>query len=289
MKSNELEFLKSKSFKEEWKPSSFRRFLQEELIDRCRRNEAYSLRSFARSLDISPSSLSRLLNGQRVFSSEMIQRLGLKLGATPLEIQSFQKLNGKDELVGKFSSTKQKKFEDLSFDAFSVISDWYHYAILELTQVKGFVPDPQWIGKTLGLGAAQVNIAVERLVRLKLLKISKSGKWILLANNTNISGELKHAAYRNLQRQVLQQALAALDLVPLELRDQSSMTMSIDTDRLEEAVKKITEFRRELCSFLESGKKKDEVFQLSISLFPVTNLNLKMQKNATKNRNKNKS
>ncbi|MNL23447.1 hypothetical protein D3C87_1448360 [compost metagenome] len=50
------------------------------------------------------------------------------------------------------------------------------------------------------------------------------------------------------------------------------MTMACDPADLPEAVKRIAAFRRELCEFLERNKKPKEVYQLSISLFPQTQI-----------------
>jgi uncharacterized protein (TIGR02147 family) len=254
--------------------SSFRSLLQDELILRCRQNKAYSLRSFARALQISPSSLSRLLKGERVFSNETIERLGLKLGLTPADIRYYQDQSVKQKNNSAISNL-HPYFEDLSEDAFIAISDWYHYAIMELIQTDSFNPDHRWIARALRISVSEVNVAIERLVRLKLIVESEDGTWKLTGSHTNISGNLRDAAYRNLQKQILTQALEALEDVPIEMRDQSSMTMSIDSGRLALAIEMITKFRRELCVFLESGEKKDEVYQLSISLFPITDLKSK--------------
>jgi hypothetical protein len=50
------------------------------------------------------------------------------------------------------------------------------------------------------------------------------------------------------------------------------LTMAIDRRRLPEAIEMITRFRRELGLFLEQDERKTDVYQLSISLFPVTKL-----------------
>jgi uncharacterized protein (TIGR02147 family) len=75
-----------------------------------------------------------------------------------------------------------------------------------------------------------------------------------------------------MQKQILTQALVALEEVPIEKRDQTSMTMAIDSSLIPEAKLRITRFRRELSSFLENGKKKDQVYQLALSLFPLTQI-----------------
>jgi uncharacterized protein (TIGR02147 family) len=246
---------------------SFRLYLQGELIKRCGKNSGYSLRSFAKALQINPASLSRILSGERAVSEKMRDRLGMRLGLSPRELNSFS-ISSNPILDRK---KKAYDFQQISEDSFNVISDWYHYAILELIHLKNFQPHPRWIAKTLGITTSEVSAAVERLCRLQLLKISSEKKWTsTFGNNTNISSDLKKSAYRKLQKQLLTKALEALDEIPLEIRDQSSMTMSISLKRLPEAIEKITDFRRSLCAFLEQDKERDDVYQLLISLYPLT-------------------
>src|SRR5438270_13729730 len=68
---------------------SFRLHLQEELLRRCRSNPGYSLRAFARALQVNPASLSRMLRGERVISEEMKERLAIRLGLGPRELSEL--------------------------------------------------------------------------------------------------------------------------------------------------------------------------------------------------------
>ena len=58
----------------------------------------------------------------------------------------------------------------------------------------------------------------------------------------------------------------------MELRDQSSMTFAMNTKQLNEVKKRIKNFRRGLCAFLQKTKDRDAVYQLGISFYPVTNI-----------------
>lgn len=254
----------------EGSPTSFQRFLQEELIRRCKKNPGYSLRSFTKTLQLNPGSLSRILRGERKISEEMRSRLGKRLGLTPAEIASLG-LNSENTQTKLGKLPENQDFQQLSLETFRVISDWYHYAILEIVNLKHFKSEPRWVAKTLGITVSEVNLAVDRLVRLELLEIQKNGKWVLgKKSNTNVSQDLRDAAYRKLQQQVIEMALKALENIPVEYRDQSSMTMSVNTKRLPEAIERITKFRRELCAFMEQDKERDHVYQLGISLYPLT-------------------
>jgi uncharacterized protein (TIGR02147 family) len=249
----------------------FRRYLQSELVRRTKVNPKYSLRAFARSLGIQPNFLSKILLGQRSVTHATIIRLGLKLGLTPTEIDGFAQ---KAAQMKSTTAVLVPSYQTLMIDHYHVISDWYHFAMLELATVQNFIPKPQWIARVLGVTVTEVHAAIERLVRLDFLEIKENGKWIILdkGNSTTIGSELTSSALRKMQKQILTQALVALEEVPIEKRDQTSMTMAIDSSLIPEAKLRITRFRRELSSFLENGKKKDQVYQLALSLFPLTQI-----------------
>jgi len=239
----------------------FRALLQETLVSRCKTNSAYSLRAFAKQLQLEPSFLSKLLSGKRKATPAVITKISLRLSLNPEEVQKY---------IGSTSARPQ--YQNLAIDHFTMIADWYHYAILELTLVKGFQSDSNWIAKKLGIKKIEAQTALERLERLEMIKKNDRDEYENFSgNNTTVGNEFTAVAFRKLQKQILLQALHALENTPLELRDQSSMTLAIDPDLIPQAKEKIKKFRRELCTFLqENNRPKKDIYQLSVSLFPVT-------------------
>lgn len=255
--------------------NDFRLVLQQELVDRCRKNASYSLRAFAKSLDIAPSALSDMLNGKRPITPKTTRRLGLSLGFPLPKIQSF--IEGESGV----KTSKEPDFAQITLDTFALMSDWYHYAILELMKVRHFKSDAAWIAKTLGVSKNEINAAVERLTRLGLIEIDAKGKWRDTSDgfSTNISTTLGKplttASAKKLQTQILTQSIRALNEVPFEARNHTSMTMAIHPKHLPEAVEMIRKFRRKLCQTLETQTPATEVYQLSIALFPITQITAK--------------
>ena len=249
----------------------FRLYLQNELLRRCKANPRYSLRAFARSLGIEPSALSKLLAGKRAVSRAMFSRLSARLGLDPRMAQRLAPPENGEKRRQAAAALSDEHFSQISLDAFQVIADWYHFALLELMTVEGFQPDPAWIARALGMGLPEVRFAIERLVRLGLLEMTPDGGMRRLERDlTTIGPEFTTAALRKMQRQILEMAIHALEEVPIEERDQSAMTMAVNLDRLPAAKEKIKAFRRRLCAFLEAEPPKGEVYHLSISLYPVT-------------------
>lgn len=255
--------------------TDFRSYLQAELIRRCRANPKYSLRAFARTLRIEPSALSKILNGKRRITTVMFRQLSKRLALDPVLAEKLQPPSQAPRSQAKAQAAPTgdfapKDYRQLSLDMFQIISDWYHYAILELTQLNGFKPEPRWVARKLGITVSEVNIAVERLERIGFLKITSEGKWIDESGAvTTVGNEFTAIAFRKLQRQILEKAIDALEEIPMEERDQSSMTLVANSRLLPQAKERIKRFRRELTRFLKSEGPYDTVYHLGVSLYPV--------------------
>lgn len=235
----------------------FRDRLRGELVARCKRNPRYSLRAYAASLSVQPSFLSKLLQGKRSITKRTIERFAEPLGLAPAERESL--------------AQTMPILAPLSQETFQVISDWYHFAILELFTTTGFEATPAFVSRKLGISRVVAADALIRLERLGILGRDKKSKLILnQGENTTTSLGSSSPALRRLQRHMLEMAIEALEEIPVERRDQSTMTMAVDARLLPVAKQRIKEFRRSLCQFLQKNRRTDSVYHLTISLYPVT-------------------
>ena len=250
--------------------------LRRELESRCERNPRYSLRSFARSLDVTPATLSRILAGKRVPSYKLAQKLLNGLDLAPTEQSAFidsltttQKARDLTRVAPVFrKATAALKPTDLSINVFRIIADYYHYAILELTFTEDFNPDVNAIAARLGIGVTETKLAIERLISVGLLEQVDGTYRKTEEHITTADKQLTTPALRRRQKQVLEKAMHSLENDPLEKRNMTAMTMAIDPAQLPIAKKMIEEFTNRLCAFLESGKRK-KVYELSVGLFPL--------------------
>lgn len=252
----------------------FRLYLQGELSGRLKENPNYSLRQFAKLLAVDPSALVKLLKGDRPIGRLLIKRFGERIGLSPDEINEFISYQERNKSRKTDSAPSAQEYQQITLDTFRLISDWHHYAILELIRVDSFVPDSRWISQALNIPISEVNFAIERMVRIGILEINEStGAWIDHTEiSTNIAKPYFDGAQKKLQKQILEKAIYALEHVPVSQRDQSSMTMAIDINLLPEAKEKIKQFRRELSRFLSRGQKRNQVYHLALSLYPVSSI-----------------
>jgi uncharacterized protein (TIGR02147 family) len=251
--------------------SSFRQWLQSELTDRCRKNPRYSLRSFALLLDLEPSSLSKILAGKRNPTAKIIIKICERLSVGPFQTDCFVKAASKKQV--SVSCVEEKDYQLIAEDTFAYIANWYYAAILELTYTDELEEDPQFISRALGITVSEAKIALKRLIRLGLL--TRNGSSLQKTNNfiTNFAPGFTSSANKEFQRQIIQKALEAIDLVESNEKDITSMTMAIDMDKLPEARKVISKFRRDMCSFLEDGAQ-TRVYNLGIQLYPISKTNI---------------
>jgi uncharacterized protein (TIGR02147 family) len=248
--------------------------LRASLVDRQTKNPAFSLRSFAKKLGMSPSAISEILAGKRRVSIKLATRILDRLAAPPEERQSvldkFQAATkpGASAESNQLSAPSQSYIQ-LSADHFHAVSDWYHFAILSLMETKIFQDDPTWIAERLGIKVGEAQAAIERMLRLGMIKIDAKGQKHPSSSSFESPDEVANVALRKAHHQNLELAARSLEEDSVEDRDITSMTMAIDRSKLKEAKKMIRDFQDKLSAFLESGHQ-DEVYKINIQLFPLT-------------------
>jgi uncharacterized protein (TIGR02147 family) len=253
----------------------YRALLRAELAKRCEKNPNYSLRSFARTLDVDVGAMSRILAAKKALTFKATHKILDRLALPPRQRQRFiqsvieeQKTKGLggDEVFAPANGGEPVTEIDAS--TFQAIANWYHYAIMEMTFLKGFQSDPRWIARELGISPTTAKLAVDRLLGLGLLKMV-SGRLKKGTGTFTIKDKgATSAAHRAHHRQTLEMAIDAMENVPFELRNMSSMTIPIDPKKLPAARKLIEDFSVELTRFLAAGPK-TKVYQLSVNLFPL--------------------
>jgi uncharacterized protein (TIGR02147 family) len=276
-------------------PQNFTGYLKMELVARNKKNPRYSLRSFSKTLDLSSSFVSKLLNGKRQLTEETFNKISAQLSLSPELASHYRNVeftnrlsktsrdNSKSYIKGELDQElleevrdfqdEDKKFKALSMDQFNFIAEWYHFAILELLTIEGFIVNPNYISAQLNITPLEAQHALNRLIRLGLIKLRKTSKGdqvFVSENHTTIGREIATAATLKQQEAFLKMAADALIEIPIEQRSQTSMTMAIPKSRLKEAQKMIHDFRRNMTSLLQRRGKRDSVYQLTVSFYPLT-------------------
>jgi hypothetical protein len=169
----------------------FRERLEAEFKARRAKNGRYSLRAFAAFLGTDHSSLSQMLRSTRPIPARRIRSWGSKLALLPEETAVYI---AAEHVPDEAANQRQDHLRHWTAEAMAIVTDQTHWKLLAVARSAGFRPDCRWIAKEIGCTVDAVNVALSRLLRLRLLEITKSGEW------TDLTGmaQLKPEAFQRL-------------------------------------------------------------------------------------------
>jgi uncharacterized protein (TIGR02147 family) len=243
-------------------------------------NSLYSMRAYARDLGLEPSTLSKILKGQRGVPFAFLEPVTTRLGLKPKEKEDFfssvLKARGYGSWESSVWSTPQIKVlkNDLHFQ---IISEWEHYALLNLMKLKDFQSDVSWISDRLGLNVPRCKKVIENLLKTSLIRKDEMDQFYRCYPKISSSDDVSAAALKMAHQNDLKMAASKVWSVPIEQRDFCSMTIPTNVKNLKKAKLLTRKYVQDVEKLLESGEP-SEIYQLSVQLFPLsTNFKRKLR------------
>lgn len=228
--------------------------LKDEFHQRCTRNPRYSLRSFAKSIGVSHTLLSLIINEQRQPSRKFLEKTS--------SIQ--QSYNARVIL--------RNKPQERSVTEFSQFATWVHYAVLSYLDVPISTLSETEIAEVFGVNRLIAKTAIKDLKRCKLIERTEGGKWRQVGAPIVVNNKKANAACSGFIREYLNKAQEAMDYVPFEMRDLRAMTFAMNVKDLDYARQRLATFRRELCDELEQRSVPNMVVTLNTNLFSLSKI-----------------
>ncbi len=235
--------------------------IQKEFDKKKQINSAYNIGAYAKFLDVDSSSLGRILSGKRKLSDKMFKKLAHRLGYSEISVSAI--LNEEEK-----AADPTKYFKKIEAESFKAISDWHHFAIIQLTYLKDFNPDPKWIAEKVGIKAYEAKEALGRLLELGILK-KEEGR--IIDNDGCFDFQKPNfTAVRKHQMGVIKEAYSSINSVPKSERAHSTLTVAMNKRKMDIVRQKMIEFKIEIDKLLsEKDEDKDDVYHLSLSFFPA--------------------
>ena len=263
---------------------NYRSYLKAIFITRSKKNSRFSLRAFAQNLGISHSTLSQIFNGNRNLSRETTVQIAEKLKLNSLEteyfcllveLESAVKLETKNMLLNRINRLRPEGASEanlLSVDSFKMISDWYHYAILQILKIK-FIPHTAlFISKALGIHKTETEMALERLLRLEMIEETKKNQYQTHQINFRVKSDEKNLALKKFHTQYLEKAIVAFDEQEPKERFTGSETLALSPQSLEKIRKLADEFLKSIADIAKHENHPEEVYHCQINLFRITDI-----------------
>ena len=251
--------------------------IKECLSVKQKENPQYSLRAFARDIGVHHGTLGQVLRGIRHLPYKDADSVANKLRLSPKERTLFM-----ESLLRKKLSIDSIKIDELdeSFmldeSFYKVLAEWEHYAILELFNLDGFKGSLEEIASKLNLSKNRAEVALNNLIVCGLLVVDGFGRLSPAHTDLRTTENIKSQALRDSHIETMKMGIEKIESVEVELRDFSSIAVSLNLDKLPEAKTIIREFRMKMAALLRDCEQKTDVYQLAIQFFPLTDVTKKI-------------
>ncbi|MGE0763132.1 MAG: TIGR02147 family protein [Bdellovibrionales bacterium] len=220
----------------EYYPSEPQDYLRFELNLRQSRRPQYSLRAFARDLNISPSSLCEFLSGRQGLSRERVTMISAKI-----QLSLDQEQHLWDLIESRFARDRRERRaaevraerraqvsqKRLPLERFRLVADWYHFALLEILSLESVrLTDPE-LAKAVGLSTEELGAALSRLERLGLITVDENGRRCTNTEVTVAGGEGADQAIRLCHQQTLRLHADAVEERSMDERESMSVSFKL--------------------------------------------------------------
>lgn len=215
----------------------------------------YSLRMHAKSLGVSPGAYSEFLAGRRRFSDRKVIDIANRL---PLD-------SNEEKLLSLILRPNRHVLPD---ETFAMIKEWHHFAILSYLELNDAGSTIAEISKALAISSSLAKDSVDRMLKLNLILRDSEGTFSATGLSYFTTDDIPSPIIREAHRDGLKLGIRAIDEVPTTQRDITALTFSGSSKQMAKAKKEI---RRCLdrVSQIMGHPDKDQVYRLSIQLFPV--------------------
>jgi adenosyl cobinamide kinase/adenosyl cobinamide phosphate guanylyltransferase len=147
----------------------FRERLLLEFDSRRSKNPRYSARSWAVFLNTDHSTLSQILRGSRRVPVSCLRAWAKKLKIGAEETAAYI---AAEHVPDTQTAQRQHQLRQWTAEAMALTAEPVHWRILQLCSNPEFRPDCRWIAERIAASVDEVNLAVSRLLRLRLIQVS---------------------------------------------------------------------------------------------------------------------
>lgn len=264
-------------------------FLAGHFLKRKEKNPSYSMRAFARDIGISPPQLSRIMSRQRELTYRQMSLISDALGLSEREsnfwvtqvILKAQKnakipvaLRKRAQISGLKGKKPLLKISPLSVEKFKVISQWYHFAILELTFLKDFDSNPEWIAASLGITVLEASAAIDRMIEIGLLEVTPEGQLKKTHSTFMVNTERSEPEIRKYETTMIERAKAEVQKTQQqewENRVINSITFPSNPESIPELKAALAEFQKKIFTMIK-GHEFEQVYHFGFQLYPVSKI-----------------
>jgi uncharacterized protein (TIGR02147 family) len=258
-------------------PEDPRTYLKAELEIRQLRRPQYSLRAFARDLQMSPSALSDFFHGKLGLSKERVQTIASKIRLSePQQDHLYDLLEMRFARSGETRKAAKWRVEQrisrqpgrLSLEKFCLIADWYHLAIPELLELDEKFQQPKELAKALSISLPKAKRALQALTEIGLLNF-ENGRYVVSENSTMTGDENPNQMIRQAHLQILSLAQKSIESLSMQERENVSVFLGIRNEDYPELQNQLRKAVTNVLRRFAAREGKDRLYCYTHHFFPV--------------------
>lgn len=259
----------------------YRELLRQFYVQRKLELPLYSYKMMGLKLDLDTSQVFRILNKDLHLPTRCIPFVKEMLGLTGRSGELFEILvaagktrqkSRKDKLYEMAMLLRDVELRALDCNELQFLGKWWIPVVRSAIELNGGDANPARLMKQIvpALSKEQIAEAVRVLKELGFLTPLASGRFGMAKLHFSAAGKPKAQAIRNYQNQLLALAQNALVEIDPSERNISSLMVSVDDECFKDLQEMSREFRRQVQKRVDEVGKANRVFQIVVSLFPVT-------------------
>lgn len=254
----------------------YQTLLKTEFDSRHRRNQAYSLRAFARDLGLSPGMLSRVLSGKSAPSVLTAKKIAARMGynaekqkwfSALVEAQHGRSREIRNRALGFLRTYRNGVRTQVVFVKDSFDWNWYHFAIRRMTGLAQFKFSSEWIAERLRIPRAKAQRAVDDLLRSGGL-IMENGQ-VRLPNNFSVLFKGAKEVHLRFQKDLFRKVLASIAAEDYEHAYHRRHFFTLNRSQFNEVLQLISTFECAVDDLTYRSHRPEELYCLSVDFFSV--------------------
>ena len=252
-----------------------------------RKTFGFSWNAFASSAGFSsPVFLQYVCEAKKNLSKKTASQVASAMGLVGYEVDFFELLvaygNAKDDkskkaVLGRISVfAETHRVRVIGADEYEFFKSWKNSVVREIAPaLPGATHKQLSIASRRRIPTAEIAKILDFLLQSGYLEVDENGCYHQVNRSLKMSGErntIRKSVARDLQRQMTELALDALENETAENRNMTGVTLGITRDKYAQIVQELAECRRRIVAIAASDDATEEVYRLNMQLFPLTDI-----------------
>ena len=275
--------MSQKGIKSVYSYSDFQSYLRDYFSARKSSDPAYSHRTMSKELGFpSPNHVKMVMDGKRRIGLRSLNRLLDGLGLRDREKEYFSYLVffcqaktsvEKNYYFGLLTGFRTPlTVKTISSNEYEYYNNWYNCVVRELIVREKAPIDFDGLALKIRprITSAQVKKSLDLLLELGLIAGKDDGTYQHTSRFIGTDREVTSIGIRNHHAKMFDLARDAMDTVPRDKREISSLTVSISDSCRQKIKQRVQEFEDEIIQMVRDDTDVNSVYQMNFQFFPLT-------------------